>query len=150
VYGDELRRQMATQYRRYTVGAVMTRQIATVKPETRVTAALGLMRQKGITSILSEPTADSDWAIMTMRDVLKHVVVENRSPDDVRVGEIATQNLIRTHPAASLRECARMMLDGNVRRVVIYEDNQPVGIVSDTDIFQFVEERGWGPDITGV
>jgi len=29
---------------------------------------------------------------------------------------------------------------------VVMQDGRPVGIVSDTDIFQAVEERGWGPD----
>jgi signal-transduction protein with cAMP-binding, CBS, and nucleotidyltransferase domain len=38
-----------------------------------------------------------------------------------------------------------MMVNSRVRRVVIYQDDMPVGIISDTDIFQFVEERGWGP-----
>ena len=31
------------------------------------------------------------------------------------------------------------------RRAVVREGDQPIGIVSDTDIFQVVEERGWGP-----
>lgn len=145
-YGEELRRQMASQYRRYTVGAIMTREIATVAPTDKVAFALHLMRQKGITSVLVEPADGSEWGIMTMRDILKHIVVDRRSPEEVTTGEIATINLIRTTPDSSLRECARMMLEANVRRVVIYQETLPVGIISDTDIFQFVEERGWGPD----
>lgn len=146
VYGEELKRQMASQYRRFTVGAIMTRDIQTILPSASVAGALQIMRQKGITSILAEPTATSDWAIMTMRDVLRHIVVGSRMPEEVTVGEIATLNLIRSNPDASLRDCAEMMVKNNIRRVVIYEENQPIGIVSDTDIFQFVEERGWGPN----
>jgi isocitrate dehydrogenase len=82
---------------------------------------------------------------MTMRDILKHIVVDRRSPEEVTVGEICTRNLIRADPDTPLRECAEMMVNSRVRRVVIYQDNLPVGIISDTDIFQFVEERGWGP-----
>jgi isocitrate dehydrogenase len=149
VYGAELRKQMASQYRRYTVGAIMSRTPVTVEPTAKVAVALHMMRQKGVTSVLVNPAAGAsseDWGIMTMRDILKHIVVERRSPETVIVGEIATRNLIRTSPDASLRECAEMMLQANVRRVVIYQDTTPVGIISDTDIFQFVEERGWGQD----
>jgi isocitrate dehydrogenase len=146
VYGDELRRQMASQYRRFTVGALMSRDILTVKPSAKVAVALHMMRQKGVTSVLAEPTTDADgWGIMTMRDILKHIVVDRRSPEEITVGEICTHNLIRAEPDTSLRECAEMMINSRVRRVVIYQDNAPVGIISDTDIFQFVEERGWGP-----
>jgi isocitrate dehydrogenase len=146
VYGEELRRQMASQYRRFTAGAIMTRRIVTVPPNTKVTVSLHLMRQQGITSVLVEPVEGNQWGIMTMRDVLKHIVVDKRSPDEVLVGEIATRNLVRATPDTPLRECAEIMLKSNVRRVVIYQEEKPVGIVSDTDMFQFVEERGWGPD----
>jgi len=38
-----------------------------------------------------------------------------------------------------------IMLDANIRRAVVTKGGQLVGILSDTDIFQSVEERGWGP-----
>ncbi len=148
IYGEELRRQMATQYRRFTVGAIMTRDIWIVPRANKVTSALHLMRQRGVTSVLARPNDESEeWGIMTMRDILKRIVVERRSPDEVTVGDIATRNLIRTAPETPLRDCAQLMIESNVRRVVIYEHDKPVGIISDTDIFQFVEERGWGPDL---
>jgi isocitrate dehydrogenase len=143
VYQEDLKRQMATQYRRFTVGAVMTRNVVTIPGNATVMGALRLMRQRGTSSILVEPQNGQQWGIMTMRDLLRHIVVPSRSPKDVHVQEIATTNLIRATPDMTLRECARMMIEANVRRVVIYEDDKPVGIVSDTDIFQFVEEHGW-------
>ncbi len=146
VYGEELRRQWVSQYRRFTVGAIMTREVLTVPRASKVAAGLHMMRQKGVTSILVEPDEQGEWGIMTMRDILKHIVVDKRSPEDVTVGEIATVNLIRAETDTPLRDCAQMMLDSKVRRVVIYKDGAPIGIISDTDIFQFVEERGWGSD----
>ena len=35
---------------------------------------------------------------------------------------------------------------GNIRRAAMMKDGRLVGIVSDTDIFQAVEEGGWGPE----
>jgi isocitrate dehydrogenase len=147
VYGAELRRQMASQYRRFTVGAIMTRNIITVAPGATVAGALQMMRQRGVTSILVEPQTPGEWGIMTMRDVLRHIVVGRQSPDEVTVGTIATRNLIRGTPEMPLRECAETMLNANIRRVVIYQEESPIGIISDTDIFQFVEEHGWGSDL---
>lgn len=146
VYSEKLRHQIATQYRRFTVGAIMTRDIAILPAGARVTSALNLMRHRGITSILVEPDENGNWAIMTMRDVLRHIVVASRSPDELTVSELATKPLIKTSPDTTLRECARLMLESNVRRIVIHQDSRPIGIVSDTDILQFVEERGWGPE----
>jgi isocitrate dehydrogenase len=144
-YGAELRRHLAQQYRRFTVGALMSRDLITVTPLTSVADALQLMRQNGVTSVLCEPGEGEGWGIMTIRDVLRHVVADDRSPDGVGVGEIASRPLIMVSPDMGLRECGELMLQSRVRRVVVHENQKPIGLVSDTDIFQFVEERGWGP-----
>ncbi len=38
------------------------------------------------------------------------------------------------------------MLAANIRRAVVMKVGQLVGIVSNMETFQFVEEHGWGPD----
>jgi isocitrate dehydrogenase len=53
--------------------------------------------------------------------------------------------VITVSPNTSLRECSALMLEKDIRRVVVAQGNEIVGIVSDTDIFSAVEERGWGP-----
>jgi isocitrate dehydrogenase len=145
IYSEDLRRQMASQYQRYTIGAIMTRRVISVLSSTQVTNALHIMRLQGITSVLVEPDGEGEWGIMTMRDLLKRVVLEDRSPDDVTVGDIATKPLITVSPDTSLLECSNLLVQNNIRRMVVKQDDQYIGIVSDTDIFQTVEEHGWGP-----
>ena len=131
--------------RPFSVGEVMTRKIIAVPPSSNVMEAMHLMHQQGITSVLVEPGEDDEWGIMTMRDVLRRIVNANRAPEEVTVGEIATRPLIYITPDTSLRDCSELMLEKNIRRAVVEQESHPIGIVSDTDIFQVVEERGWGP-----
>ncbi|HEX9373915.1 MAG TPA: CBS domain-containing protein [Roseiflexaceae bacterium] len=131
--------------RPFSVSEVMTRKVIAVPQPTSVMEAMHLMHQQGITSVLVEPGADGEWGIMTMRDILRRIVNAERTPEDVPVGEIATRPLIYVTAETSLRECSELMINKNIRRAVIKEGEQPVGIISDTDIFQVVEERGWGP-----
>lgn len=150
-YREPLKQRMATpsppldRQRPFSVGEVMTRKIITAAATINVMEAMHLMHQHGITSILVEPSEDASWGIMTMRDVLKRIVNANRAPEEVLIGEIATRPLIYVAAETPLRECSELMIDRNIRRAVVQQDNQPVGIISDTDIFQVVEERGWGP-----
>ncbi|MBK9942561.1 MAG: CBS domain-containing protein [Kouleothrix sp.] len=150
-YRESLAKTMAKpspsidRQRPFSVGEVMTRKVIAVAPSANVMEAMHLMHQQGITSVLVEPGDDGEWGIMTMRDVLKRIVSANRAPEDVPVAEIATRPLIYVTAETSLRDCSRLMIDKNIRRAVVKEADQPVGIVSDTDIFQVVEERGWGP-----
>lgn len=131
--------------RPFAVGEVMTRKVIAVPPTTNVMEAMHLMHQQGITSVLVEPDAEGEWGIMTMRDVLRRIVNANRAPEDVQIGSIATRPLIYVSADTNLRDCSELMINQNIRRAVVQESGQPIGIISDTDIFQVVEERGWGP-----
>ncbi|GAB4114703.1 MAG: hypothetical protein Fur005_18480 [Roseiflexaceae bacterium] len=134
-----------TSKRPYTVGEIMTRKLITVMPIASASAAIREMRQHGITSILVEPDESGEWGIMTMRDVLKQIVSADRSPEDLVVNDLTTRPLIYVAADMSLRDCSKLLLDTNIRRAVVREAGQPIGIISDTDIFQVVEELGWGP-----
>ncbi len=137
-------RYSGAAYARFTVGAIMTREVITVSSASTVAYATHLMRAKGITSVVVEPDASGEWGIMTMRDVLTQIVGADRSPEEVTVGTIASRPLLTVPPDMGLRECSKLMIEKNIRRVVVKQDERLVGILSDTDIFQFVEERGWG------
>lgn len=137
--------QVARAGRPFTVGEIMTRRIIAVAPNSTAAEAIRLMRLQGITSVLVEPDAEGQWGIMTMRDVLRQIVSMDRTPEEVIVGTIATRPLIYVKPELSLHDCSKLLLETNIRRAVVQERGQPVGIISDTDIFQVVEESGWGP-----
>ena len=150
-YREPLRKGMAIEpppidrQRPFSVGEVMTRKIVAVSPSTNVMDAMHLMHREGITSVLVEQDGDRGWGIMTMRDVLRRIVSADRAPEQVLVDEIATRPLIYVTPATSLHDCSQLMIARNIRRAVVQQSGEPVGIISDTDIFQVVEERGWGP-----
>lgn len=131
-------------YRRFTVGALMTREIISMPPSTTVDSATHLMRARGITSLVVQPDEKGEWGIVTMRDILKQIVAAERPAAGLTLGDIASRPLIYVAPDMSLRDCARLLLEKNIRRAVVKQGGQPVGIISDTDIFLFVEERGWG------
>ncbi len=129
-----------------TVGDIMTRMPVTVKSGTKVSEAMHLMREHGISSVLIEPAEDGVWGIMTQRDVVSRIVHANRSPAKVNVEEIATMPLVTVPVDMSLYDCSSQMIEANIRRVVVAQNDVPIGIVSDTDLFRSVEEFGWLPE----
>jgi isocitrate dehydrogenase len=128
-------------YPRLSVGALMTRGVVTVSGSAPLSDTTHLMRSRGITSVVVEPDSNGEWGIMTMRDVLKKIVHAGHKLNGATVEEIATRPLITVSPDLTLKDCANLMLAKNIRRVVVVRDGQPIGIISETDIFRFVEER---------
>jgi len=129
-----------------TVAEIMTRDVATIEAGATVQDALRVMRERGISSLLVQPLdPDGDWGIMTKRDIISKVVANDYNPESLQVKEIMTQPILRIPPDISLRQVSAMMIENRVRRLPVFDQGQLVGIVSDTDLFGAVEERGWGP-----
>jgi isocitrate dehydrogenase len=131
----------------YTVEEIMTSPVVTVPVSMPVEDALHLMREKKIHSVVVEPDQPgAAYGIMTQRDVLRKIVAADRPVFHVTVSDLMSSPLITVSPDTTIKQCSIIMLDANIRRAVVMKSGQLVGIVSDTDIFQSVEERGWGPD----
>lgn len=128
----------------HTVGDIMSRAM-TVKPGVYVDEVMHLMRVNGVSSVLVEPGKDGLWAIMTQRDIISRIVHANRSPARVKVEDIASKPLVTVPIDMPLHECASRMVEASIRRVVIEQNDVPIGLVSDTDIFRIVDEFGWEP-----
>ena len=128
------------------VSEIMTRDVAIIEATATVEAALHLMRQRGVSSLLVRPEdASGDWGIMTKRDVISKVVANDLSPESLAVREIMTRPILRIPPDMNLRQVSAMMIENRVRRLPVFDHGKLVGIVSDTDLFRAVEEGGWGP-----
>lgn len=131
----------------YIVGEIMTSPVVTVPASMPAEDALHLMRSKRIHSVIVEPDRPGGaYGIMTQRDLLKKIVAADRPLLNVTAGDLASSPLITVSPDTTIKQASIIMLDANIRRAVVMKEGQIVGIVSDTDIFQTVEERGWGPD----
>jgi len=106
-----------------------------------------LMRERRIHSVIVEPDGPGGaYGIMTQRDLLSKVIAADRPLFNVTVKDLMSSPLITVSPDTTIKQCSIIMLDANIRRAVVMQGGKLVGIVSDTDIFQSVEERGWGPD----
>ncbi|NNJ10223.1 NADP-dependent isocitrate dehydrogenase [Chloroflexales bacterium ZM16-3] len=136
-----LKRAEGRVYPRGTVGAVMTRTVVAVPGESSLHEVSQHMQARGIHSVIVKPDASGNWGIMTMRDIMKKVAVIGSAINGIAVDEITTRPLITSTPDLTVAACAQLMLDNNIRRVVIAEAGEPIGIISDTDIFHFIVEQ---------
>ena len=104
------------------------------------------MRNSEMRSIMVAPDKDTRWGIMTQRDIVTKVLGPNRSVEDVTVGEIANRKLYVISPDTPLQMIAESLRHHNVRRLVVEDNGRPVGIVSQSDLIEAVNEFGWGAE----
>jgi len=119
---------------------VMTKNVVYIEGNETVANAIGLMKEKGISSLVVNRRGPEDtWGIMTRKDVISKVVSPGRDPYGVLVFEIMTKPLVMVSPGLELKYCARLFNQTGIRRAPVFDGKEIVGILSNTNIFFAIE-----------
>ena len=79
--------------------------------------------------------------IVTERDYLRRVAVEERTGTDTFVREIMSSPLIVVTPQTSIDECMALMTDRRIRHLPVTNGGEVVGMVSIGDLVKFKSEQ---------
>ena len=127
-----------------TVREVMTSKLCSIDTDKSVAYAAKMMRDEdvGIAPIVE---GDRLVGVLTDRDIAVRVVAEGRDPDEVKVTEVASRDLLTLDPQQDLDEALRLMAQHQVRRLpVVEEDGRLVGVVAQADVAQEGDDRQTG------
>jgi CBS domain-containing protein len=112
---------------------VMVKEIITVNPTTKIRDAVELMNKNQI-GCLVVTRKGKPVGIMTERDVLKKIVCSCKNPEQTRVSEIMSKPLIVGRVDMDWLEAVKLMLDRNIKKLPILDDERLIGLVTLTDI----------------
>jgi CBS domain-containing protein len=99
--------------------------------DTLAEAARKMWKQQ--TGSLLVMDGDDLVGIITERDVLK-AVAQGVRPEDVRVSEVMTKDVVTVSPGTSLREAAKTMADRWIRHLPVVDGRTLVGVLSQRDL----------------
>jgi CBS domain-containing protein len=119
-----------------TVREVMTSKLCSIDTDKTVTYAAKMMRDEdvGLAPIVE---GDRLVGVLTDRDIAVRVVAEGRDPEQVKVTDVASRDLVTLDPQQDLDEALRLMARHQVRRLpVVEEDGRLVGVVAQADVAQ--------------
>lgn len=72
--------------------------------------------------------------IVTERDLVKGIIMEDRKPDEIDASELLSSPLITIEPEKSIVEASEIMLKLNIKRLPVLKDTTVIGVISNTDI----------------
>lgn len=107
--------------------------VYSVTPDSSVFAAVKLMAEKGIGALVvleGERLA----GIVSERDYVRKVAVQERSPANLKVSEIMTSKVITVTPEEDSRHCMELMTTGRLRHLPVIRDGRLVGLLSIGDL----------------
>jgi CBS domain-containing protein len=132
---------MGTQGRRrwqrepLTAREIMTRNIKTVRRDSPLREVAQIMKDEdcGVVPIVDE--RGSLVGIVTDRDLVIRAFTGGKTPDQLRVGDVMTDDVECVHPEESIHSVIEMMGKRQIRRVPVVErDDRIIGLISMGDI----------------
>src|SRR3954453_9406801 len=119
----------------------MSPTVLTVGPSHRLREAASLMSERNVgAAVVHDPDAPGP-GIITERDLLRSVGA-GESPDDERVGDHMSSDLVFATPDWSLEEAAAAMAKGGFRHLIVVERGEVLGVISVRDIIRCWSEEG--------
>lgn len=134
------------------VGNRMTPNPMTISPDTSIAEAMDLMKRENVRRF---PVVDKDRklvGVVTQTDLL------HASPSaatsltiweityllsQIKVREVMTRDVKTVTEDTTLEDAARIMVNNKIGSIVVVRDGMPVGIITESDIFQiFLEMMG--------
>lgn len=124
------------------VAGIMKRNVVTISPLATVREALMVMKERGVKSLVVEKRHAGDaYGLIAYRDVARAVIAEDGDIDLLNVYDIAQKPALQVSQHLEIRYLARLMIQYSVKRVLVIDNNELQGFVSDTDVVSNLIER---------
>ncbi len=115
------------------VREAMSSRVLTIGPDHTLREASRRMSQRHVGAAVVHDPDGAGIGILTERDVL-HAIGMLKNPDDERVRDHWTAELVYAAPNWTLEQAAEAMVSGGFRHLVVLDDGEVAGIVSVRDI----------------
>ena len=108
---------------------VMTYPAITEEGDASVAKILKIMKMSGIGSVVITEE-DKPVGIVTDRDIVTKVILKDRDISELKVKEIMSSPLITIEADASLRHAGKLLVEKGIRRLLVIDDEELVGVIS--------------------
>ena len=115
-------------------------QVWTISKDSTILDGLKLMAEKRIGSL---PVLEGEQVvgIFTERDFARRVGSDCRKPEETRIEEVMTRELITVDPDQTVNDCLMLMTENHIRHLPVMDEGRLVGIISVGDVVKDIIEE---------
>jgi CBS domain-containing protein len=115
-----------------TIASKIVRDVVTVDEDRTVLEAAKRMTEEFIGSVVVK-SSSGVVGLFTERDLMMSIIGKGKDPEQVRLKDVMTKG-IKVSPDDNASKCLNLMKDHRCRHLMVFEDDEFVGIVSLRDI----------------
>ena len=79
--------------------------------------------------------------VVSERDFVQKLCINNQNPSDVKISSIMSYKFRWVKPTTKIEDAIQKMLNNNIRRLLILDDEKLVGVITQTDLASYLREK---------
>lgn len=119
---------------------IMEKNVITIEQDKSALDAARLISEKDI-SFLVVVKDGTPTGVVSERDFVRKVVANDKQASKIPLSEIMSYKFRWVEPSTTIEEAVQKMLNNNIRRLIILENNKLVGVITQTDLASFLRSK---------
>ena len=119
---------------------IMEKNVVTIEDNKTALDAAHLISEKDV-SFLVIMKNNIPIGVLSESDFVKRLAADDKKASEVIVSEIMSSNFRWVEPETEIEDAIQKMLNNNIRRLVILDDNKLAGVITQTDLTGFLRDK---------
>ena len=119
---------------------IMQKNVITIENLKKARDAAIILKEREI-SFLVVVKEGKPIGIVSERDIVRKIVADNNDAQTTQLETIMSKNFKWVEPNASIESAVQKMLNNNIRRLVVLENENLVGVITQTDLTEFLRSK---------
>jgi signal-transduction protein with cAMP-binding, CBS, and nucleotidyltransferase domain len=111
---------------------IMSKKVVSIEPTVSATEVAKLMDRNNVSCVVLMLN-EEPYGIITERDLLSKITALNKRSSEIKAEEIMSSPVTLVSSFTPTDEVAQKMVENKIRRVVVVDGHQPIGIITVTD-----------------
>jgi len=119
---------------------IMQKNVIAIKEDKSALDAAKLISEKDI-SFLVIVKDDKPIGVITERDFVRKIAAQDKQASLIPLSEIMSYKFRWVEPSTEIEDAVQKMLNHNIRRLIVLEDEKLVGVITQTDLADFLRSK---------
>jgi len=119
---------------------IMQKNVITIEHDKTAHDAACLISEKDI-SFLVIMKDDVPIGVLTESDFVKRLSARDKKASEVIISEIMSNKFRWVNPETEIEDAIQKMLNNNIRRLLILDDDKLIGVLTQTDLTEFLRNK---------
>ena len=119
---------------------IMEKDVITIENDRSAQDAAKIIAEKDI-SFLVIMNDGIPQGVLSESDFVRKVVAEDKKASEIKITEIMSYKFRSVGPTTTIEDAIQKMLNNNIRRLLILDNDKLVGVITQTDLASYLRDQ---------